>query len=70
MTLEEAHSVSRRPEIWGLTGDERQALGRCQAGLTLVVSGGGSGAQGWGQRRLAAVTACVLGFAVSICLVV
>ena len=70
VTLEEAHSVSRRPEIWGLTGDERQALGRCQAGLTLVVSGGGSGAQGWGQRRLAAVTACVLGFAVSICLVV
>ena len=35
--LEEAHATARRPEIWGLTGEERQALGRCMAGLQLAV---------------------------------
>jgi hypothetical protein len=38
VSLEEAYSTARRPEVWAMPGAERQALGRCVAGLALVVS--------------------------------
>lgn len=33
--LEESGSVSRRPEVWNMTGQERESLGRCVGGLQL-----------------------------------
>ncbi|KAL4448106.1 hypothetical protein ABPG75_005325 [Micractinium tetrahymenae] len=36
VTLEEGHSCSRRPEVWAMAGEQRQALGRCVAGLSLA----------------------------------
>jgi hypothetical protein len=42
VTLEEAHSCARRPEIWAMPGPQRQLLGRCVAGLALSVGGAAS----------------------------